>query len=76
MTDRELAQLVTRRLRGARAFQLFLRKLGPRDSVYGSALAWDQHSNVVEARASAEGLEETLVQLFANLDAAADPEER
>lgn len=69
-SDRTLAEQLARRLRGARVFQLFARKLGPGDVVYVSALAWDADENIVEAKASAMTLEHALAQLLANLDTA------
>jgi hypothetical protein len=73
-TDRELAEALMRRLRGVRCFQLFLRKLGPEDSIYASALACDADGYTVEAKASAEELDVALVMLLANLDQAVDPD--
>lgn len=75
ISDRTLAQLLQRRLRGARCFQVFLRRLGPHDVVYASALAWGPDDNIVEVKASALELEDVLVQLLANLDIATAPPE-
>lgn len=75
LSDRSLAEQLARRLRGARAFQLFLRKLGPNDVVYVSALGYGHDDNIVEAKASALTLEQALVQLLANLDQATAPED-
>lgn len=75
ISDRTLAELVKRRLRGARCFQVFMRKLGPHDVTYVSALAFDSDGNIVEAKASAMELDDALVQLLLNLDTATAPEE-
>jgi hypothetical protein len=75
ISDRTLAELLFKRLRGARAFQLFARKLGPSDVVYISALAWGSDDNIVEAKASADDPASALVQLLLNLDTATAPED-
>lgn len=75
VSDQTLAQLLKRRLRGSRAFQIFARRLGPHDVVYVSALAWGPDDNIVEVKASAMELEDALLQLFQNLDLATQPEE-
>jgi len=75
VSDRTLAQLLARRLRSARAFQLFARRLGPNDVVYVSALAFGADDKVVEAKASAMTLDEAIVNLLNNLDQATAPEE-
>jgi hypothetical protein len=75
LSDRTLAEQLARRLRGARVFQLFARRLGPGDVVYVSALAWDADENIVEAKASAMELEQALLQLLSNLDTATAPED-
>lgn len=75
ISDRTLAELIAKRLRGARAFQLFARKLGPNDVVFTSAMAFGADDNIVRATATAEDLEDALVQLFSNLDQATAPEE-
>lgn len=76
VSDRTLAEQLKRRLRGARAFQLFVRKLGPGDVVYVSALAWGADGNIVEVKASADELDAALLQLFLNLDQATAPEDQ
>lgn len=75
LSDRTIAEQLARRLRGGRAFQVFMRRLGPGDVVYVSALAWDADENIVEIKASADELETALVQLFRNIDQATAPEE-
>lgn len=75
VSDRTLAELLTKRLRGLRAFQLFARRLGPGDVVYVSALAFGADGNVVEAKASALELEDAMVQLLAALEQATAPED-
>lgn len=74
MSDRTLARLLARRLRNARVFQLFARKLGPGDVTYVAAQAWGADDNHVECRASAMLLEDALLQLFLNLDLATSRE--
>jgi hypothetical protein len=75
ISDRTGAEFIRDRLRGVRAFQVFIRRLGPNDVVYASALAWGPDGNVVEAKASADELDIALQQLFLNLDQATAPEE-
>lgn len=75
LSDKTLAEQLARRLRGGRAFQVFLRRLGPGDVVYVSALAWGADGNIVEIKASADELDTALVQLFRNIDQATAPEE-
>lgn len=75
LSDRTLAEGLARRLRGARVFQIFCRRLGPNDVVYTSALAFGADDKVVEAKASAMTLDEALVNLLLNLDQATAPEE-
>jgi hypothetical protein len=75
ISDQTLAELLEERLRGARAFQLFCRRLGPHDVVYTSALAFGADDNIVEVKASAMTLRDSLVQLLQNLDLATAPEE-
>lgn len=75
ISDRTLAEHLTKRLRGVRAFQVFLRRLGPGDVVYASAWAWSPDGKVVEVKASAIDAEEAVIQLFRNLDQATAPEE-
>jgi hypothetical protein len=75
ISDRTLAELLFQRLRGQRAFQVFIRKLGPHDVVYISALAWDRDENIVEVKASADNPASALEQLFRNLDTATAPED-
>lgn len=74
ISRRTLAAELRRELAGARAFQVFLRRLGPNDVVYASALAFDQNGNVVEVKASADALDDALLQLLSNLDIATAPE--
>jgi len=75
LSDRTLAELLAKRLRAVRCFQLFARRLGPNDVVYVSALAFGADDKVVEAKASAMTLDEALVNLLLNLDQATAPEE-
>lgn len=75
ISDRTLAELVARRLRGGRVFQLFARKLGPNDVVFVSAMAFDADDKIVRCSGTAEELEDALVQLFAAIDQATAPEE-
>jgi hypothetical protein len=75
LSDETLAVLLAKRLRSAKAFQLFVRKLGPNDVIYMSALAWGDGENVVEAKATAPEFEQAFKQLFLNLDQATAPEE-
>ena len=70
-----IAEELEAELAGARVFQLFARRLGPGDVMYVSALAYDERENVVEARATAMTLADALMQLFANLDQATQPED-
>lgn len=75
VSDRTLAELLARRLRGGRVFQLFARKLGPNDVVFVSAMAFAADDNIVRCSGTAEELEDALVQLFAAIDQATAPEE-
>lgn len=75
LSDRTLAEQLFRRLRGGRVFQVFMRRLGPGDVVYASALAFDADENVVEVKASALDPEAALVQLLNGIDQATAPEE-
>lgn len=75
LSRRTIATELKRELVGGRAFQLFMRRLGPNDVVYVSALAWSADGKVVEVKASAEDLVDAFEQLFLNLDQATAPEE-
>jgi hypothetical protein len=75
VSDRTLAQMLERRLGGVRAFQVFMRRLGPGDVFYASAMAFGADDNIVEAKASAMAAEDALVQLLANLDQATASED-
>jgi hypothetical protein len=70
VSDRTLAELLVERLRGRRAFQLFLRRLGPKDVVYASTWSFGADGNHLECRASAIDPVEAIVQLLQNLDQA------
>lgn len=72
LSDATLCAELALRLRGARVFQLFARKLGPRDVTYVSALAFGPGGNVIEAKASSMELSRALVLLLSNLDQATD----
>jgi hypothetical protein len=74
VSDYTLALMLERRLRGVRAFQLFVRALGPKDVVYASAHAWSPDDDVVICSASAEEFHQTFLQLLLNLDQATAPE--
>jgi hypothetical protein len=75
VSDRLLATLLAKRLQRVGVFQMFIKKLGPSDVTYVSAFALAPDDNVVEGKASAMDLEDALVQLFANLDLATQPED-
>lgn len=75
VSDRTLAQMLEKRLSGVRAFQVFMRRLGPGDVFYASAMAFGADDNIVEAKASAMAAEDALVQLLANLDQATASED-
>lgn len=70
ISDRTLAELLVDRLRERRAFQLFVRRLGPNDVVYASAWAFGRDGNHLECRASAMDPVEAILQLLQNLDQA------
>jgi hypothetical protein len=70
-----LAMTLELELRGLRVFQVFMRRLGPADVVYVSALAWGADDNIVECKASAMSLSAALEQLLSNLDQATAPED-
>lgn len=74
LSRRTVIRELQRELRGQRVFQLFVRKLGPNDVVYASALAWGEDGRVVECKASAENFDDALEQLLLNLDQATAPE--
>jgi hypothetical protein len=73
VSDTTLVAMLQRRLRAARVFRLFVFKLGPKDVVYASALAWDPSGAIVEVKASAEDLGGALLMLLQNADTATAP---